>query len=321
MKTLNKYFVFSDVHGEFDALIKSLEDAGYDHKNPNHILISVGDAFDRGPKSRKIYDFFRQNKCIAIKGNHDVMFQEYMEKGMDGEFVLFNILHNGLANTVASFTGLNVDTGALHIKDLDKARQQIYDRQDIINWLRNMPLYYETENFVFVHAGIDPNLPEWKDTPEDYLLWDIEDSHKPCPNVNKLVVIGHHHAFRVRANGLATGYDDAKLDGYRIRLNGSDEGHITTVRTFGNTDEHKPYATMNKIAIDGCTNLTGKVNVITFEDYPLEETQKEQEPTPSDNITSIRGNGTIYATRGDIYMGPNEWTGTTGYTYTTTFRG
>ena len=39
-RKLNTYFVFSDVHGEAEALMEALKEAGYNHNNPNHILVS-----------------------------------------------------------------------------------------------------------------------------------------------------------------------------------------------------------------------------------------------------------------------------------------
>lgn len=316
-----KYFVFSDVHGEYDALMDSLKEAGYDRANGTHQLISIGDAFDRGPNSRKVYNFLRESHAICVKGNHDEFFQEYLEKGMDGEFVLFNILHNGLGETIHSFTGL--PDRQFDYKTVDNARRNIDMR--ILPWLQNMPLFYETQNFIFVHAGLDPNLPDWRMTDRHYMLWDIQDSHCPIPTTQKIVVIGHHHAFRVRQNGEAVGFHSADINDVTVRLNkptgGADQ---TPIRSYGNKDEHTPYCYGNKIAIDGCTNLTGKVNVLVFEDYPLTDEQpvKEPEPTPRDEGTiHVTGtDGRIYATRGDIYMEPNEWATTGTYTYTTTIR-
>jgi len=282
MRTLYKYFVFSDVHGEYDALIRSLEEAGYERNNPTHKLVSLGDEFDRGPDSRKIYNFLIQNHAICVKGNHDVMFQEYLEKGMDGEFVLFNILHNGLGETIKSFTGL-LDK-QFSIETLQKARVSVQSRDSVLRWLQNKPLFYETDTFIFVHAGINPKLRDWKDTDEHYALWDIEDSHKSCPNVgNKVVVIGHHHAFRVRQNGLENGNGDPDLSQIDMHTNSRDENgnyHYFKLHSYGNTDENRPYVGGNKIAIDGCTNLTKKVNVLVVEDYEKEDPKPEKEPSP-----------------------------------------
>ena len=45
-RTLYKYFIFSDVHGEYDALSTALREAGYDSSNKTHKLVSLGDDFD-----------------------------------------------------------------------------------------------------------------------------------------------------------------------------------------------------------------------------------------------------------------------------------
>ena len=52
-----KYFVFSDVHGFYDLLIGKLNSEGFDINNPNHMLISLGDNFDRGPQNYLVYSF------------------------------------------------------------------------------------------------------------------------------------------------------------------------------------------------------------------------------------------------------------------------
>ena len=259
-----KFFVFSDVHGEYDALLTSLREAGYDEYNPHHRLVSLGDSFDRGPNSLKIFNLLQRTNAICVKGNHDVMFQEYLEKGMDGEFVLFNIIHNGLGATIKSFAqGLvPIDDSHVTIQQLELVRNKASACQTALKWLKELPLYFETKNCIFVHAGIDPTLPNWKDTPEDFLLWDIEKSHYDCPNTIKKVFIGHHHAFRVRQNGEAAGLKETK---------------INDMICYGNTDEHRPYIYRNKIAIDGCTNYTKKVNVVVFEDEMLPDPEIQAE--------------------------------------------
>lgn len=57
-----------------------------------------------------------------------------------------------------------------------------------INWLRkNLSLYYETEHYIFVHAGLEPETPlEWQE--EEVMLW----MHNyDSINLGKLVVHGH----------------------------------------------------------------------------------------------------------------------------------
>lgn len=307
MRELNKYFVFSDVHGEYNALIQALEEAGYDKHNPKHKLVSCGDAFDRGPDSVKIYRFLKETKAICVRGNHDNFFIEYLEKGMDGEFVLFNILHNGLGATIKSFTGINDEV--FNVRNLDVARRNI--SSDVLKWMKQMPLYFETSTFVFVHAGFNPFIKDWRETDEHYMTWDIQDSHRPIPSMNKICVIGHHHASKVRANGIADGAGDFDITTASYSTNYSPDGHYGgtshRIKSYGNKDENRPYINSNKIAIDGMTNITGKVNVIVVEDYPNEDPEPKPEAPvkePDDGI-KISAN---YPNFGDV-----TWEATAGF--------
>lgn len=269
-KRLYKFFVFSDVHGEYNALIRSLGEAGYECNNPQHKLVSLGDNFDRGPENRRVYNFLIQNNAICVKGNHDAMFQQYLELGMKTGSVYFNILHNGLGETIKDFTGLN-DKG-FNVKTLEEARHHV-SKQTLV-WLQNMPYFYETKHFIFVHAGINPRLDKWEDTTKDYMLWDVEDSHRQCFNTDKIVVIGHHHTDVVRKNGKKDNFIEEKDKSFHAI---DDDGHniVSSIKFYGNTDENRPYIHGNKIAIDGHTNLTKKVNVLVIEDNEKEEHEPE----------------------------------------------
>lgn len=331
MRELYKYFVFSDVHGEYNALMDALDEAGYDSSNPKHKLVGCGDMFDRGPDSVKIFRFLKQHNAICVKGNHDVMFQEYLEKGMDGEFVLFNILHNGLGATIKSFTGLNDDV--FNVNSIDQARRTI--NTDVLKWIKAMPLYFETSTFLFVHAGVNPWIRNWKETDEHYMLWDIQDSHLAVPNINKICVIGHHHAARVRQNGIASGAGDYDINNATYTTNYSPQGQYPinhSMRAYGNKDENRPYINGNKIAIDGMTNLTGKVNVLVIEDYPNEDPEPKPEPkepdlrAPDDGITISASYPNFGEIRMDTTAGFAQWVGAEGPIYydnitTTTYRG
>lgn len=235
------------------------------------------------------------------------MFLEYLEKGMNGEFVLFNILHNGLAETIKSFTGLQ--DKHFSTETLQNALHNIRGKERLLTWLKNMPLFYETDTFIFVHAGINPRVADWRLTDEDYSLWDIEDSHRECLGVdNKVVVIGHHHAFRVRKNGIEAGYGDQDINSVEIRTNGVNENgdrHYYRLKSYGNTDEHRPYINGNKIAIDGCTNLTKKVNVLVVEDYEKEDSQPE--PDLGSTELFVDKNGQLHGTINGVTYAMPDW--------------
>ena len=283
----NKYFVFSDVHGEAEGLERVLMQAGYDRNNPNHYLISCGDAFDRGPYSAEVLRMLQRPRVIAIKGNHDCFLQEYLEKGLDGEYVFFNILRNGLNTTIESLSGRNFGDN-IDIKEYQNARREIKNRYGFLQQLlQNMPLYYETKHFIFVHAGVDPRKENWKQTSEDFMLWDIDYSHISQMNTEgKIVVFGHHHTSSIRA------LCEDKRIGYKTPKHGSIP---FVLGVYGNEDENAPIQIQNKIGLDGCTILTKTPNVLVIEDDPIDEGEND---TVIDNCETRMGEYTdnIYTT-------------------------
>ena len=80
---MKKYFLFGDLHGEFDPLIESLAAKGFDESNENHILLSVGDLFDRGYQNVEVYEYLQKfddmNRLYMILGNHDQMFLDFLQ--------------------------------------------------------------------------------------------------------------------------------------------------------------------------------------------------------------------------------------------------
>lgn len=274
-----KFFVFSDVHGEYDALIKSLTEAGFVESNPNHILVCVGDLFDRGDKNKELFRLMshgsNSKKYIWIKGNHEEMLEEALEKNLDGEFVLFNMLHNGLDKTISSFANKKLE-GTTTINEIEMAieRAKVFSSGGISlkSKIKSLPYYFETKNYIFVHAGLDPELRNWKETPKDFMTWDIECSHLPIYSTDKIVIIGHHHAKRVRQIGIESHIGENSLG----------------ILYVGNTDENRPVRFGNKIAIDPCSNLTKKINVLVIEDEMLEDkTEEKANETKVDNEETI----------------------------------
>ena len=72
---MNKLFVVSDIHGFYDELIDALEKEGFNKKDPAHILMVLGDCFDRGPQAVQLFEFLKelreQNRLMLVKGNHE----------------------------------------------------------------------------------------------------------------------------------------------------------------------------------------------------------------------------------------------------------
>jgi len=93
---IKKYFVFSDIHGNLKPLVKALDEAGFDRDNENHMLLSLGDHFDRGIENLKVLGyimyFYRLGRIKTIRGNHDDFLLDFLTGKSDG---VFNIQKNG----------------------------------------------------------------------------------------------------------------------------------------------------------------------------------------------------------------------------------
>jgi len=60
--------VIGDVHGEYDILMRLLDKLPQTDK-----LCFVGDLIDRGPDSKKVLEFVRDNNHTCVLGNHEDM--------------------------------------------------------------------------------------------------------------------------------------------------------------------------------------------------------------------------------------------------------
>ena len=66
-----RHLVFGDIHGRFTTFQRFLDGINYD--SSGDVIYSVGDLIDRGTDSVSVVEFFEQENCHAILGNHEHM--------------------------------------------------------------------------------------------------------------------------------------------------------------------------------------------------------------------------------------------------------
>lgn len=74
-------------------------EAKFDINNRNHIFVSLGDLFDRGPDAEKCLDFVNSisdKRKILITGNHEDLLKNVFER----KKFLSHDYSNGTVNTV-----------------------------------------------------------------------------------------------------------------------------------------------------------------------------------------------------------------------------
>lgn len=156
-------YVIGDIHGRADLLVRLL--ALLDPAIP---VLCVGDYVDRGEHSAKVLRILRDAPAITcLKGNHEVMLLTFLDAPKTGS----NWLRNGGLQTLASFgiAGLSESAEGAPLEQASAALGAAMG-DELINWLRNLPLFWQSGNVAVVHAGADP-AASISTQRKDFLLW------------------------------------------------------------------------------------------------------------------------------------------------------
>lgn len=168
-----KIFAIGDIHGCLWSLEKLLDILPVNWGKD--LVVFLGDYIDRGPDPKGVIEKILElkelygEKIITLKGNHEWMFERFL-KGIDTDIFLYN----GGGATLRGY----YKNGYLEIPE------------EHLKFLKELRLYYETSDYIFVHAGLRPgkSLEEQK---EEDLLWIRESFYFSEYKFSKIVVFGH----------------------------------------------------------------------------------------------------------------------------------
>jgi serine/threonine protein phosphatase 1 len=174
-------FVVGDIHGDLGGLERLL--TRLPQLNAEDTLLFLGDYVDRGPDPRGVVERVRAvaaagpQKTITLRGNHEDKWARCADEPEAG-FLL--PVGNGCANTFRSFTGgspLPASEGDIGLSRDEMIRfldVPSWFPRDVAEWMKNLPLWYEDEHALYVHAGLDGEPGAWKHPSEsapEPLLW------------------------------------------------------------------------------------------------------------------------------------------------------
>ena len=143
---MGKIFAIGDIHGcisHLDRLMAQLDiDASHD------TLVFVGDYIDRGPDSKGVIDAIidiRKNirNVVCLTGNHEDMFLNYCLDRRDEELYM----SNGGMRTLESYGFSREGTEELILPATHR------------EFFTSLRTYHETDDYIFVHAGLRPGIP------------------------------------------------------------------------------------------------------------------------------------------------------------------
>lgn len=73
--------IISDIHGDYETLITTLERLTYHHKVEK--ILCAGDLVGRGPEQNRVVEVIRQYEIPTVRGNHDEWFYRISKDNKD----------------------------------------------------------------------------------------------------------------------------------------------------------------------------------------------------------------------------------------------
>lgn len=193
MSEKGRLLVIGDIHGQREKMLQVLGKAGYDPVTDR--LILLGDYVDRGPESCQVVREVKklvETGAIALYGNHEELMLQALA-GRFGGYADKQAMEQWYAN------GGEVTLGSY--------RTEAKLLEEHLKFLSGLPRWYETDDFLFVHAGLRPGRSVQKQSLQD-LIWIREEYIRGYAGP-KRVVAGHTPTQYLKRYNLVSGVEDA----------------------------------------------------------------------------------------------------------------
>ena len=167
---MTRYIAITDIHGELGKLENVLSKID---NQPDDIFVFMGDYIDRGPDSKgvveKVIEISKKFKTITLIGSHEYAL---LHANTD-EYYHYLFWNYGGPSTVKSYGGRFENILVTHG-----------------DFFRNLEFYYLTEDYLFVHAGIDPRYGLEEQTETD-LVYIRSAFYRNKHNLPQKIIFGH----------------------------------------------------------------------------------------------------------------------------------
>ena len=192
-------FAIGDIHGCLKQLI-TLQDKIFNYPQYNKeedLLLYLGDYIDRGPSSKDVINHILQLqtegiKSIFLMGNHEQFMIDFLFNKINN---LSNWIMNGADQTFKSY---DIEV-AEFIKDgfeddnIDKLRNIFLSKltKGHVYFFKNLKLTYIMGDYLFVHAGINPEKSLSEQNKMDFLWSRSDQFFDKNFKFEKIIVHGH----------------------------------------------------------------------------------------------------------------------------------
>jgi len=185
-----KIYAIGDVHGELGLLEEMMAEIMSEIREEDRIIF-LGDYIDRGPKSFETIEFLidlqmKHKDTIYLLGNHEEMLLNAIERGKFHDIMLWQ--ENGGFVTVENYQKLG------YLKNMDFHHE--FPMAHFL-FLKSLRLFYESANYIFVHAGVlnnsmTPGIDQLNEMDPDIFLWTRAEFYaNPHGMWGKKIIYGH----------------------------------------------------------------------------------------------------------------------------------
>ena len=183
-----RILVVGDIHGSLHKLHELM--GRIDPAPGRDQLVFLGDYIDRGEDSRGVVDCLlqlreRHPETVFLIGNHEKMFLDFLS-GVEQSLFLYN----GGGTTLRSYLERLDNHGARTTGSSETVTLEQMVPPSHRAFLGDLLPYYETENFIMVHAGLREGIP-LEDQSLNDLVWIREEFIYSEEDFGKRVVFGH----------------------------------------------------------------------------------------------------------------------------------
>lgn len=169
MRNLKRLLAVGDIHGCLEKLVTLMAKVA---PNEYDTIVFLGDYINRGPDSKGVIDFLLDLKInvpsIFLLGNHEKMLLDNLSSPN------LSFMVNGGDKTLESYNSRDV-------RDIPSPH---------LTFFSELYPYYETDDFIFVHAGLKPGY-SLKDQSINDLVWIRDEFLYSEYDWGKTIVYGH----------------------------------------------------------------------------------------------------------------------------------
>lgn len=270
--------VISDIHANLKLLENLLNKLNYSEED---YLFINGDLCEKGPNSLEVVEFVKNlseqsNNVYVTKGNCDVV-HRYVFDESDGIIPYMNRQKNSVLNEMLTKHCKTIDDFT-NLEELAHFYSQYF--RDEIEWLESLPIAYETDDFIVIHAGIE-NMEDWRQTEETFALY-AQAFYEQAHQSNKPVIVGHWPVVNYRANQVSSHNPIIDLEKKIIALDGGNQikkdGQLNAL-VFQNDKYSYTYVdelTEGIIVQKDHYDSTKRVGTVTYPNYEMRVIMQEE---------------------------------------------